>query len=401
MMMLTSIAWRDLAHNPLSTICLILGAAIALSPVLLLFGLNYGFVNRLIEQLREDPRTRELRPVGQYELTQDWFEERALDPRVGFILPRTRYLASTTRLRSPNARGVHDAELIPTAAGDPLLPGDISLAGVNQIAISASTAANTSAASGDELTLIFTRRTEEGRQSVRLKATVIAVLDRSAYQREAVFAVPDLVDKAERWREGEAVPSMGERWAEGADPKPRSSYASFRMFAKDVRDVPALRDAMIGMRIDVRTEEAAISRALAIERGLGWVFVVILALSASGVLLTLGFQLAASIAEKASELSILRMMGMESLQLMSIPVIQGSIIGAAGASVAALSVLLSQPLINDRLAGIAGLDGPLSELLVEHALIAVLAMAVAGALAGGFAGRQAAKLEPSEGLRRD
>ncbi len=92
---------------------------------------------------------------------------------------------------------------------------------------------------------------------------------------------------------------------------------------------------------------------------------------------------------------------MESLQLMAIPVIQGSIIGAAGASVAALAVLVSQPLINDRLAGIAGLDGPLSELLVEHALIAVLAMAIAGALAGGSAGRQAAKLEPSEGLRRD
>jgi len=397
MMMLTSIAWRDLVHNPLSTICLVLGAAIALSPVLLLFGLNYGFVNRLIEQLREDPRTRELRPVGQYELSIDWFAERSLDPRVGFVLPRTRYLASTTQLRSPNARGIHDAELIPTAVGDPLIPKDISISGIDKIAVSASTAANTSVSNGDELTLMFSRRTAEGRQSVRLKATVVTVLDRSAYQRDAVFALPELVDHAERWREGEAVPSMGKRWAEGTDPKPRTSYASFRMFAKDVRDVPSLRDAMIDMSIDVRTEEAAISRALAIEKGLGWVFIVILALSASGVLLTLGFQLAASIAEKASELAILRMMGMESVQLMAIPVIQGSIVGAAGASVAALAVLISQPVINDRLAGIAGLDGPLSELLVEHALVAILAMAFAGALAGGVAGRQAA----SEGLRRD
>ena len=199
--MLASIAWRDLVHNPLSSICLIFGAAIALSPVLLLFGLNYGFVNGLIDELRKDPRTRELRPVGQYELKQEWFDTFKADERVAFVLPRTRYLASTTRLRSPNAPGLHDAELLPTASGDPLLPDGIELQGLTEVAISASTAANTATGVGDDLTLVFARRTSGGRESATLQAKVRAVLDRSAYQREAVFGNRDLLDKAERWPE--------------------------------------------------------------------------------------------------------------------------------------------------------------------------------------------------------
>jgi putative ABC transport system permease protein len=397
---LGALAWRDLLHNPLSTLCLALSAAIALAPVLLLFGLNYGFVHGLIAELREDPRTRELRPAGQYAFDADWFATLRADPRVGFVLPRTRYLASTTRLRS-DAPGVHDAELIPTAPGDPLTPPGTVLAGPGDVALSASLAAAASLETGDPLTLIFSRRGAEGAERARLEARVIAVLERGAYQRDAVFADPALVDAAERWREGEAVPAFGAEWAQGSAPGPRASHASFRLFARDVRDVPPLRDAMIAMGVDVRTEEAAISRALAIEAGLGWVFAVILALSGIGVLLTLGFQLAAATAEKAAELSVLRLLGMTGAALAAIPMIQGALIGMAAAAIAAFAVLISQPIVNERLSGLAGFDGPLSRLSLAHAAAAVAAMGFAGAVSGAAAGRRAARLEPAEGLRHD
>lgn len=393
------VAWRDLVHGWRAAACLIAAAAIALAPVLLLFGLNYGFVNGLIDQLRKDPRTRELRPIGQYELTAAWFAERAADPRIGFILPRTRYLASSARIRPAEGAGVAEAELIPTAPGDPLAPPGAAVEGLGEAYVSASVAAKMELAPGDGARLIVTRQVGGRREREEASLTIVGVVDRGLHQRDSIFISPDLLEAVERWREGAAVPALG--WEGEARDAARISYAGFRMFARDVRDVPALQAELVAASIDARTEADAIRRALAIESGLTWLFVVILALSSGGVLLTLGFQLAAAISEKSSEFATLRMLGMLRYEVALVPMAQGAMIAAAGAALASIVVLAAQPAVNARLGAIAGFDGPVSLLGPAHAAIAIAAMAAAGALTGVVAGRRAADLEPAEGLRRD
>ncbi|MEC9434750.1 MAG: FtsX-like permease family protein [Pseudomonadota bacterium] len=397
--LIARLAWRDLTHSWGASLCLALAAAVALVPVLLLFGLNYGFVSGLIEDLRRDPLTRELRPVGQYALDADWFAARRDDPRVDFVLPRTRYLASSAEMRAAGAPGLTDVELIPSAPGDPLLGGGAAPDGAATVALTLRAAQAAKVAVGDAVELVVVRRVGERRERETLRLTVTGLIESSAYPRAAVFASSLLVDEVERWREGGEAPTFG--WAGDPDRAGRRTWASFRLYARDVRDVPAMRAELLARNMDVRTEAEAISRALAIERGLGAVFLAILALASGGVLLTLGFQLAAATAEKRGDLAILRMLGLESLELGAIPMVQGGMIAGSAAAAAGLAVLAAQPLVNLRLAGLGGFDGPMSRLEPWHALAATLAMAAAGAAAGVAAGRQAIRAETSEGLRHD
>lgn len=393
---LVGLAARDLAHGWRSTSCLVLGVAIALAPLLLLYGLNFGFVSGLIAQLRQDPRTRELRPVGQYEFDAAWFEALQADERVGFLLPRTRYLASSATLRAEDFPGVLEVELIPTRAGDPLLPEGGAPQTPRHVVLSASTAATSSVGAGDEIVLQIFRLVGEKRESVRSRFTVAGVLGRGLLERDAVFVSPAFVEAAERWIEGE-----GWGWPDDVASGDRSSYASFRLFARDVRDVPSLRDDLVEQGIDVRTRAESIANALAIEKGLGWVFLVVTVLASTGFLLTLGLHLAASVIDKAKELSILRLLGLRSYEISLLPMLQGSMIAAGGASVAGLAVMASQSLVNDRLAGLAGFSGDLSQLQWSHVLVGIAASCLAGALAAAVAGVQASHLEPAEGLRRE
>src|SRR5688500_8843832 len=102
--------------------CFVLALAAALVPLLVLFGLKYGIVSNLLEPIREDPRYREIVPSGSGNFMPAWFEEMAQRPDVAFIVPKTRSIAATlkTRVTGGDVGRIIDAELIPTATGDPL-----------------------------------------------------------------------------------------------------------------------------------------------------------------------------------------------------------------------------------------------------------------------------------------
>jgi len=58
------LALRDYSHEWHISGCFILGLALVLAPLLVLFGLKYGLVTSMLGALAEDPENRELRPLG-------------------------------------------------------------------------------------------------------------------------------------------------------------------------------------------------------------------------------------------------------------------------------------------------------------------------------------------------
>lgn len=391
------LAWRDLMDGWRATLCLSLGAAVALAPLLLLYGLNFGFVTGLLDQLRQDPRMRELRPVGQYELSADWFKTQAENPQIGFLLPRTRYLASSAIARGED--GSAEVEMLPSAPGDPMLRAVEALDRCGQIVLTESVATRLGVAAGDSMDLQIIRFVGEKRESHRETLAVLGVIDRGLMERDAVFVPTDYVVAVEDWRENADQPTL--LCQDGAAAARQTTFASFRMFANDVRDVPALRALMIAEQIDVRTRAEEISTTLAIEQGLGVVFIIVTLLASAGFLLTLGLHLAAAVVEKERDLAILRLLGLSRFEVSLMPLVQGAVIAAGGALAAGFAVKLAQPAINRQLEGIASFEGDVSQLLWSHVAIALLASVIAGALAGVLAGRQAARIQISKGLRRD
>lgn len=400
--LVTRLAARDLSHGWAATLCLIVAVCVALSPLLMLQGLRSGVVTNLIDDLRSDPRIREIRLVRNLQLDQQFFDDLAADPRTGFLLPRARYLAASVRLRSEGGRSILEPRMIPTAEGDPLLAGLTLPEGGSEIAVTRRVAIEADVGPGDDVEMIVLRQVGDIRETLRHSATVVSVLPRNLLQTDDIFVAGELERAIERWREGFAVPEYGwEGVRDGASDADNRSFASFRLYAADVRDVPGLRDQLLARGLDVETRAEDIEQALAIEAGLSWVFLTVAVLTGLGFLLTLGLHLAASVVEKARELSILRLLGMRSAELALFPSVQGMLIAFLGGLAACLLALLAEPAVNRLLDGLAGLEGDVSRLSPAHLAIALGATVVAGGISGSLAGLRAAALEPTRGLRHD
>ena len=146
------LASRDYAHEWQMSGCFVLALAAVLGPMLVLFGLKFGIVGGMVEQLVEDPENREVRPVGSGRFDPAWFGDIARRKDVAFVVPRTRSIAATVELNSEQSPRIVRAELIPSGPGEPLLPADGRLpTGLDQVVLSQSAATRLQVAAGDRV----------------------------------------------------------------------------------------------------------------------------------------------------------------------------------------------------------------------------------------------------------
>ena len=96
------LAWRDWAGEWLTSLCLAIGVAAAVAPLLMLFAVRSGVISGMREELQRDPSSRELQTLGQPSVTWALTEDLARRPDVGFVKPTTRLLSATGVLRRPD-----------------------------------------------------------------------------------------------------------------------------------------------------------------------------------------------------------------------------------------------------------------------------------------------------------
>ena len=85
---------RDYFHERLLSVCAILGLAAVLAPLLVLFGVKNGIINTMADRLIEDPRNREITPVGSGRYDAEWFSAVSAHPMIAFVIPQTRSIAA-------------------------------------------------------------------------------------------------------------------------------------------------------------------------------------------------------------------------------------------------------------------------------------------------------------------
>ena len=114
----------DLRHERLMALCQGLALAAVLAPLLILYGLKHGIVSGTLQALREQPANREILVVGNYRLTPADLRALQALPEVGFLVPKPRSFAQTLYLEriSGEPKGLFEADLLPSAGGDPLCP---------------------------------------------------------------------------------------------------------------------------------------------------------------------------------------------------------------------------------------------------------------------------------------
>ncbi len=392
-----SLASKDYFHEWQISVCFVLALAAVLGPMLVLFGLKFGIVGSMIDELVENPVKREIRPVGSGHYDRSWIEKLRQRDDVDFIVPRIRSIASTLSVSSEQAGRILQFEVIPSAKGDPLLDDQLQPPeGMKKIVLSASAAKKLQVSAGNQIEGSLLRQYQGVKERVSLRLEVVAVAPATAFNRDGLFASVMLVEALEDFRDGHAVPALG--W-QGSDVVQDRSYTGFRLYARSIYDVSGLRDSFERSGIEVRTQAADIESVRRMDQTLSAIYWAIALIGLGGFSLSLGASLWANVDRKRKELSVLRLVGFRSGEIVLFPVVQGLYTAIFGWALACGIYYVAAWSINFMLAPQLDAAQKICRLLPEHYGIALAITAGASVLAAILAGMRAAGIEPSEGMR--
>ncbi|MCB1801126.1 MAG: ABC transporter permease [Gammaproteobacteria bacterium] len=391
------LATRDYGHEWQMSGCFVLALAAVLGPMLVLFGLKFGIVGGMLEQLVENPENREVRPVSSGHFSLDWFGNMARRSDVAFIVPRTRSIAATIELNSEKSTRIVRAEMVPSGRGDPLLPADGPVAdGLDKLILSQNAAERLQVVPGDTVSGSITRRYGGSKERVHIELKVAGIAPAAAFAREGAFADVRLVEALEEYRDGRAVPELG--W-HGDPPSAERSYPGFRLYAESIYDVSNLKNDLTGQGIDVRTKAADIELVMRMDRNLSAIYWAIAIIGLIGFSLSLGASLWANVERKSKDLSVLRLVGFRTGDIVWFPVTQAFYTGVLGWGLAVGIYFAAAYAINSMLADQLANGQQVCILLPEHYAMSLAVTVGAAVLAAALAGWRSARIEPSEGLR--
>ena len=388
------LALADLWHERVLFLCSALGCAAVLAPLIVLFGLRQGVVAGLRAELLDDPRAREVVSVVNRTLEPALFQRLSADPRIAFLVPRTRALSATIVIENParEGQGVR-MELLPTAEGDPLLPG---LApGADGLVLSATAAERLGLAAGDAVLASVARSRGAEREVLSLPLRVTGIAPPAAALRDAAFATVPVLLLVEDFLDGTA----------GADARPGSEseararpFAGFRLHAARLEDVPTLDREFRLAGIEVASRAEAVAGLLRLDRNLALLFLAIAGAGGAGYLVSLGVGLWAQVERKRRDLALLSLLGLKRRALLALPLLQAAAVALVGALMAFAIAAAVATVLNRAFAGTVTGDRPVC-LLTAGMGLAAAGVTLGGALlAAVLAGLRAAAVPPAEGL---
>lgn len=391
------LATRDYRHEWQMSGCFILALAAVLGPMLVLFGLKFGIIGGMLDQLIEDPANREIRPIGSGRYDIAWLDKLRKTPEIAFLVPRTRSIAATLQLKSTGSTRILNTEMISSGRGDPLLSSVEHLPqGLRKIVLSRSAARKLKVRPGDTVDGSLARRYKGKRERVHISLEVADIAPPSAFARDGAFVDLLLLEALEDFRDGHAVPALG--WT-GATPPEERSYPSFRLYTESIYDVAEVKQALNEQGIEVRTKAADIELVMKMNRNLSTIYWAIAIIGLIGFSLSLGASLWANVDRKRKELSVLRLVGFRTGDIVWFPMIQAFYTALLGWGLAIGIYRFAAMAINDMLSGQMAEGQQVCILLPEHYIAALIITVISAVLAAALAGMRSARIEPSEGLR--
>lgn len=392
--LVAGMAWQDYRAETRLSACNVLALVAVIAPLLVLFGLKFGLIGSLTERLERDPTVREIIPLGGGRFTAPFIDQLATRPDVAFVLPRTRQIAATVDL-TLNGQAVN-VEMIPTAIDDPLLGALPAPNRLDTVVLSKTAADKLGARTGDWLEAAFGRQVDGRIEARHTRLQISAVLPLEAFGRDALFASLKLLEAAEDYRDGRAVPTLG--WpGEATDSTVQRIYPAFRLYARHLDDVEGLRQYFANHGLLVSTQASAIAQVQSLSRNLSIVFWLIAGLAVAGAFAAVFAGALAAVERKRRDLSVLRLLGFSTGALLLFVVLQALYSGAIAALLGAGLYGLAEQGLNRLFGQVAGEYA--SHLLPRHYVFALLAVLGASAFAAALGGWRVARIEASEGIR--
>ncbi|WP_437609530.1 ABC transporter permease [Erwinia sp. V71] len=396
-MLLGRLAVKDLWHDRMISFCIVSSLVAVIAPLLLLFGLRFGIVSQLQNDLASDPRNLEIRMLSSGSYDQHWIEQLRQRPDVGFAVGQTRSLNTLADLQTGSSHFIENAEVIPTGAGDPLL-GELEIRHENGAVLTQEAARKLAVNVGDTLTLRVSRQLEERRELGRKSLTVEGILPATYFNRTAIFTQPALLMMLEDFRDGYAVSALGTSSGNQLSDKPRR-YARARLYARDIDQVASLERDLRAQRIETTSRLADIENVKSINRVLGVIFNTIAATALIGCITSLIGSFIANVDRKRKHIAVLRLLGFTSPSVGLYVILQGCLLSLL-AYVGGYSIyLIASQVFNRLLAGSQATDQMLCKITMAHSVIAIALTVIVAILVASIGAWRAINIEPAQSLR--
>ena len=391
---------KDYFHERLLSACAVLGLAAVLAPLLLLFGVKSGIINTMADRLIEDPRNREVTPVGSGRYGEDWFSVAAKRPGVAFVIPQTRSIAASMVLYNGEGKKPHSVvvDLIPTGEGDPLLEkwGRIPK-NETSVVLSNTAARKLNVAAGQEVIGRVGRSVAGIKEQVTIRLKVAAVLPIEAFPREAAFVRLGLLEATEDYRDGRGSEAFG--WPGQARPPGPREYPSFRLYARSIYDVATLRDMFFeqGLEVYAKVEEIEVVQSL--DRSFTLIFRLIAIVAVFGYFASMASNVLASVNRKSRHLGVTRLIGFSTGSIVWFPIVQSLATSILGTVTAICFYLVVEVLINRLFSQYLSAGEYVCRLSLGHLTVALGFTVAMSIMASAYAAFRVAKIEPSEVIR--
>ncbi|WP_447927243.1 ABC transporter permease [Vreelandella sp. EE27] len=396
--LIVRLALKDLWFDRQVSFCIAAALVAVIAPLLLLFGLKYGVVSQLQQELLDDPRNLEVRMLTSGSFDDAWLISLREQPTVGFAIGQTRSLNTQADLLKSRETFVNGIELLPSAPGDPLLAQLDRYPEGTQVILSEPAARRLEASEGDRLTLAVSRRLDDRLERGRLDVEVAGVLEPAKFSRPAAFVDLPLLIELERFRDGHSSPRLGvDNGITRGDYPLR--YARARIYAKDGDAVQALVEWLETQRIDTASHLADIENVRAINRVLGLVFGVIAATALVGCMASMSGAFLANIDRKRREFAVLRLLGFQRPAIAAYIAVQVGTLTLAAFTVGLGLFALGSAIVNRALATSHLVSGVVSHITLFHAATALVLTLGVGLLVVVVSIARAYGIQPAESLR--
>lgn len=396
-LLLGRLALQDLWHDRIISFCIASSLVAVIAPLLLLFGLRFGIVSQLQDELANDPRNLEIKMLSSGSYDPEWIQQLRLRPDVGFAIGQTRSLNTLADLQVDRSHFIENAEVIPTNVGDPLL-GNIKIQQENDVVLTQEAARKLALKVGDSLTLRVSRQLDERQEWGRKSLVVAGILPATYFNRAAIFTHSSLLLMLEHFRDGYAIPALG---VGSGQPLTTTSprYARARLYARSIDHVASLERDLRAQRIETSSRLADIENVKSINRVLGLIFNIIAATALVGCIASLIGSFIANVDRKRKHIAVLRLLGFTGPAVGGYVIVQGCLLSFL-AYVGGYGIyLIASQIFNRALAGSQATDQLLCKITFTHSLLAMVITVVVALGVASIGAYRAIKIEPAQSLR--
>lgn len=395
------LAVKDLIYDKKISLCIIASIASVITPLLLLFSLKYGIIEQLREQLLKNPKTLEIKILGNFNLAPEdisWIK--GLD-EVEYAIPLTRSLSTQVDASAGSKRFVKGVELLSTSEGDPLLKDKSENLLPQQAIVSSSVARELKLEVGSTFKLLVMRKYEEKTQNAQVSFTAKSILKESQTTDKVIFVSLEDLLEIESFYDGYEVPLFESFGGKEETLDRERSFAKARIYAKSLEDVAPLASKLRDKHIEIRTKADEIENVQAQNRAMIFIFIVIATTSLIGCILAFFGSFLSSIERKRKELAFMELMGFREASVLLFLLFQAFILTLFSFCISCILYYFGSIVFNAVLGANLGANYVVSQLKFYHYLIAFGGCVLITLFVVLLGSINARKIEAAESLREN